>query len=170
MKLHYYLVLLFTLLMQAQEKETFSWDAATVNGKLNLTLPKREFDAVYKKADSIVAPRPAETCGTEEELQAKFLHYKGVKFELDNGMLNFRSIDFRKKKGMYMLYKGTKFNENYTLDAFTSQFPIAAAALVNKSDTHVATLKPDEAESSFEWKFYFSKGKLQIIECRFPCD
>jgi hypothetical protein len=171
MKLHYYLILLFTLSLQAQEKETFSWDAANINGKLTLTISKRDFDAIYKKADSIVAPRPGETCGTEEELQAKFLHYKGVKFEMDNGVLNFRSIDFSKKKGMHLMYKGTKFNENFTLEDFKKQFPVAAAALVSdKFSTQMATLQPDETGSGLEWRFYFTKGKLTMIECWFPCD
>ncbi len=170
MKYIYLLLLAVTFTSFAQETETFSWDAATVNDKLQLTIRKSEFDAIYKKADSIAAPRPGETCGTEEELAAKFLHYKGVKFELDNGILNFRSIDFRKKKGMYLSYKGTKFNENYSLDTFKKQYPVAAETFVHKLDTHIATLKPEQEGSEFEWKFYFTKGKLDLIICAFRCD
>lgn len=148
----------------------FSWDAANVNDKLTLTINKRDFDAIYKKADSIVSPRPEETCGTDEELAAKFLYYKGVKFEMDNGVLNFRRIDFAKKKGMYVNYKGTKFNESYTLDNFIKLFLVASLSVQEKSGMKMIALKPEDTTSDFEWHFYFSKGRLNSIECWFPCD
>lgn len=166
-----FLLLFFSVSLFAQETETFSWDAATINDKLHLTIRKNEFDAIYKKADSIAAPQPRETCGTEEELAAKFLHYKGVTFELDNGILNFRKIDFSKKKAMSLLYKGTKFNENFTLEAYRKLFPQSAANLEEtEGGLQLAILKPDENTNDFEWRFYFGKGKLVKAECWFPCD
>ncbi len=171
MKYIYLLLFLATFSVQAQDNETLSWDAADINGKLKLTTTKREFDAIYKKADSIVSPNPKETCGTEEELAAKFLHYKGLKFEMDNGVLNFRRIDFTKKKGMIFNYKGTKFNENSTLQSFTKAFPILASQYeMNKDGNQMIVIKPEDIDGGFEWRFYFSKGRLALIECYFRCD
>lgn len=171
MKYIYLLLFLATFAANAQDNETISWDAADINGKLKLTTTKREFDAIYKKADSIVSPNPKETCGTEEELAAKFLHYKGVKFEMDNGVLNFRKIDFTKKKGMVFNYKGTKFTENFTMQNFAKAFPVLASQLeFSKGGNQMVMIKPEDADGGFEWRFYFSKGKLTVIECYFRCD
>lgn len=169
MKYIYLLLFLASFSAFAQDNETIVWDDADINGKLKLTTTKREFDAIYKKADSIVTPK--ETCGTEVELAAKHVYYKGVKFEMDNGVLNFRSIDFRKKKGMFLQYKGTKFNENFSLQNFTKIFPVISSQLeFSKDGNQTLIVNPDDADGSFEWRFYFSKGKLTVIECYFRCD
>jgi hypothetical protein len=173
MKYFYLLLLLVSFTSFSQSVETLSWDAASLNDKVKLTLRKTEFEAIYKKADSIVTPKPGETCGTEEELDAKFYFYKGVKFELDNGILNFRRIDFTARKGMYLSYKGTKFNENYTLATLRGQFPGAWSVTPEQQPgetLQMVKLKPELATEDFEWHFYFNKGKLQAIECWFPCD
>lgn len=171
MKYIYLLLFLASFTANAQDNETISWDAADINGKLKLTTTKREFDAIYKKADSIVSPNPKETCGTEEELAAKHLHYKGVKFEMDNGVLNFRKIDFTKKKGMVFNYKSTKFTESFTLQNFAKAFPVLSSQLeTSKDGNQLIVLKPEDADGNFEWRFYFKKNKLAVIECYFRCD
>jgi len=169
------LLLLISLPAFAQTIKTISWDEARISDKITLTLPKQEFDKRFKKADSITAPRVGETCGTEEEAKVQMVHYKGVRFELDNGIMNFRSIDFSKRRGLYFSTKDDWFDHTTTLKSFSKAYPEAAEYSedyeTEEGETMVMlTLLPDTVAEKNEWRFFFKDGKLHSIECYFPCD
>lgn len=168
------LTLLFTFSAHAQD-EAFSWETAKVSNKLPLTVAYGEFQKIYKKADSIVAPKPGQTCGTADEATVKMVYYKGARYEMDNGVMNFRELDFAPRKNMYFQQKDDWFDHTTTLKSFSKTYPDAALIMVTEYDendeaTEIISLMPPEAEADCEWKFYFRGGKLKRIECEFSCD
>lgn len=173
------LVLLFiSISLSAQEKETITWDEATINNKLTLTVSKQEFDRIYKKADSIVTPKYEDICGTDADSNFQYVYYKGVQFEMDNRILNFRKITFSKKSPVFFSLKTVKFDGNITLNAFKKFFSNVTSglnedqlkALETTTDAPPVVILPSETGEEYQWLFYFSKGKLSAIECNFPCD
>jgi len=174
MKNFYYILLLISLIMYAQDSESFSWKEARLNDKFELTLSKAEFDKRCKKADSITVADIGETCRFDDGDNVQTLHYKGAKYELYNDTLNFRSIDFTKRKGMYFSIENDWFDHTTTLKSFMKTYPVAAEYITDEitpeGDVHdLITLYP-EGEDSYEWRFYFNEGKLHSIECWLYCD
>jgi hypothetical protein len=165
---------LFAVTCHAQD-ETFSWETAKVSNKLPLTVAYGEFQKIYKKADSIAAPLPGQTCGTADEEKVQMVYYKGARYEMDNGVMNFRELDLTLRKNMYMQQKDDWFDHTTTLKSFSKTYPDAALIMVTEYDdnedaTQVISLLPPEAEADCEWKFYFKNNKLQRIVCEFSCD
>jgi hypothetical protein len=172
MKYIAYILLLFSLPILAQDIEKLSWKEATISNKIALTIPKADFDKKYK-TDSITSPDLNETCGTDTE--AKIIHHKGVSYELSNGMLNFRKIDFRKRRNMWLAFENDWFDHTTTIKSFSKTYP-DAVALADEYENEdgdifeLITVLPKEDKSDFEWHFYFQEGKLQYIECFLYCD
>lgn len=169
-------ILLISLVSFSQENdELFSWETAKVNNKIPLTLTFKEFENVYKrKADSIAAPLPDQICGTEDEQKVKMVYHKGIRYEMDNGVLNFREIDFSAKKNMYFQQKDDWFDHTTTLKSFSKTYPIAATQIEEEQDDEegpwsIVTLLPLEKDADCLWLFYFKKGKLRKIRCEFSC-
>jgi hypothetical protein len=174
MKYIFYLLLIFSLPIFGQGIETISWDEAKINDKITMTISKVDFDKRFKKADSITAPKADEICGREEEATVKMVHYKGARYELDNGIMNFRSVDFTKNRNTYFSIEGDWFDRTTSLKSFTRTYPEAAAFIEDVDDgdgdiLEMITLLPDNAEN-YEWRFYFRDDRLRSIECWFPCD
>jgi hypothetical protein len=168
------LLLLLSLPLFSQDIETLSWDEAMINDKIKMTISKAEFDKRFKKADSITAPTQDEICGYEDGTNVKIVHYKGAKFEMDNGIMNFRSVDFTKNRNTYFSIKNDWFDRTTTLKSFTKTYPGAAAYIEDVEGDEgelleMITLLPDTAED-YEWRFYFKDEKLKSIECAFSCD
>lgn len=170
-------ILLVSLVSFSQENdELFSWETARINNKFPLTLTLNEFENVYKrKADSIVAPLPDQICGTEDEKKVKMVYHKGIRYEMDNGVLNFREIDFSVKKNMFFQQKDDWFDQTTTLKSFAKTYPIAASQIEEEEDDEdgpwsIITLLPLEKDADCLWMFYFKKGKLRKILCEFSCD
>jgi len=176
MKFLKFLSALFILTLTCYgQDETFSWETAKVSNKLPLTVPYGEFQKIYKKADSIAAPLPGQTCGTADEANVKMLYYKGARYEMDNGIMNFRELDFAPRKNMYFQQKDDWFDHTTTLKSFSKTYPDAALIMVTEYDENevewqIISLLPPEAEADCEWKFYFKANKLQRIVCEFSCD
>jgi len=175
MKLLTYILLLFALPALAQEVKTISWNEAKINDRIALTITKAEFDKRYKKADSVAAPRINEPCATEDEANVKMLFYKGIKFEMDNGILNFRSVNFARRKGMYFSIDGDWFDHTTTLKSFKKTYTEAANYIEDFENEdgetmEMITLLPEKTEDRYEWRFFFDDGKLHSIECVFTCD
>ncbi|WP_294824349.1 hypothetical protein [uncultured Flavobacterium sp.] len=174
MKAFTLLFLIFSLQLFSQDIETLSWDEARISDKVPMTISKTDFDKRFKKADSITAPRQDEICGREEEAAIKMVHYKGAKYELDNGIMNFRSVDFTKNRNTYFSIKDDWFDRTTTLKSFSKTYPGAAEYIEDVEGEQdelleVVTLLPDTAED-YEWRFYFKDDRLKLIECAFPCD
>ncbi|MFP9117573.1 hypothetical protein ACLI08_07285 [Flavobacterium sp. RNTU_13] len=157
--------------------ELFSWETAKVNNKLPLTLTYKEFEGVYKKkADSITAPLPEQICGAEAEKSAKMVYYRGARYEMDNGVMNFRELDFSPRKNMFFQQKDDWFDHTTSLKGFSKTYPIAVSAAEEEQDDDdtepwkVVTLLPQEKELGCLWVFYFKKGKLKKIKCEFSCN
>lgn len=168
-----YLLLLVPAALFSQTSETISWDDATINDKLTLTISKRDFEKVYKKADSIVTPDYENICGTDESSNFTYYHYKGLQYELDNGIMNFRQITFDKKTGLYFTYKGQRFDSTTRLSDLKSLFPNTVKEKEmeqGKSETYKYLLFDsfDKLDDN-EWRFIFKNGYLKTIECYFPC-
>ena len=158
----------------AQNGEALSWSEARVSDKIALTISRAEFEKKYKP-DSITAPEINETCGRADEADARTLHYKGVSYELNQGTLNFRKIDFRKRRNMWLAFENDWFDHTTTLKAFAKTYPDAAAFVEeyeNESNEifEMVTLLAAGDKNDFEWQFYFKEGKLQYIECFLYCD
>jgi len=172
MKFFTYLLFLLSLPAFAQT-ETISWDDATISNKLTLTIAKREFDKIYKKADSIIKPDYSKVCGADADSSFEYVYYKGLMFEMDNGIMNFREINLSPapKAPLFFVHKGITFNGNTKLADVQKLFPNAAAAIQDSEDKtyKILKLEPAEAGDDSEWFFYFKNGKLAIIECKFSC-
>lgn len=170
MRIIFYLFLLISF--PAISQETLSWKEATVSDKTALTISKADFDKKYK-TDSITSPDLNETCGTDPK--AKIIHHKGVAYELSNGMLNFRRIDFRARRNMWLAFENDWFDHTTSLKNFAKIYPDSftlADEYVNENGEtfELLTLMPEADKNDFEWHFYFQKGKLQYIECFLYCD
>jgi len=172
MKFIIYFLLLATLPALAQT-ETISWDDASISNKLTLTIAKRDFDKIYKKADSIVKPDYSKVCGADADSNFEYVYYKGLKFEMDNGIMNFRHITLSNspKAPLYFVHKGITFTGTTKLTDVQKLFPNAAAAIHDSDDKLYKELKLDPAETGdeSEWIFYFKNGYLTAIECKFSC-
>ena len=165
-------ILFFAVQVFAQDNETISWKDAKINNRIALTLSKSEFEEAYKKADSIVDALPGETCSKDKNVM--MLHYKGLKYELNNDLLNFRSIDFTRRRNMYISFKDEWFDNTTTLKSFAKTYPDAAAYIEDYENEQgeafeIVTLYPTDIADLYEWRFFFKKGKLQLIECKFTC-
>ncbi|KGO93018.1 hypothetical protein [Flavobacterium subsaxonicum] len=171
MKLLLYFLFFTSLTALAQNNQAINWDDATVNNKLTLTIAKRDFEAIYKKDYTLTNPTEFETCGTPDEANVKMLHYKDVTFEVDNNMLNFRSIVFDRKFTSSFTHKGIRFDQNTTWEAFLKTFPDSektkeTEALADGTYT-IVTVPETPAEG--EWEFRFKAGKLAAVHYMFSC-
>lgn len=172
MRILLYILIFFPLSLLAQDIESLSWKEATVSNRIPLTIPKAEFDRKYK-TDSISVPEPEETCGRDAD--AKIINHKGVKYELNDGVLSFRKIDFRKRRNMWLAFENDWFDHTTTLKSFQKTYPNAAAMADEYEDEdgnvyELISLLPTKDKNDFEWHFYFANGKLQFIECFLYCD
>jgi hypothetical protein len=170
-------ILLISLTSFSQENdELITWENSRINNKVPLTVSLKEFENVYKrKPDSIATPLPDQICGTEDELKVKMVYYKGVRYEMDNGVLNFREIDFSARKNMFFQHKEDWFDTTTTLKSIAKVYPIAASQVEEEEDDtdgpwSIITVLPGEKDGDLLWLFYFKKGKLRKIKCEFSCD
>lgn len=166
-----YLLLLVPVTLFAQTSEFITWDDATINDKLPLTINKRDFEKVYKKADSIATPDYENICGTDESSNFQYYYYKNLQYELDNGIMNFRQITFSKKAGLYFTYKGQRFDASTRLSNLKTLFPNTVKETEggkNESYKYILLDSSDQLDDS-EWRFTFKNGYLESIECFFPC-
>jgi len=172
MKFFTYFLFLISITAFAQT-ETITWDDATISNKLTLTIAKRDFDKIYKKADSIIKPDYTKVCGADADSSFEYVYYKGLMFEMDNGIMNFRQISLSAplKAPLFFVHKGVTFNGNTKLADVQKLFPNATAAMTDSDDKmyKIVQLDPAEAGDDSEWLFYFKNGKLAIIECKFSC-
>ncbi|PZR21213.1 MAG: hypothetical protein DI539_08540 [Flavobacterium psychrophilum] len=168
MKLIYFFITLIALSANAQT-ETLNWDDARINGKMELTISKRDFEAIYKKADKIVTPDYTEICGSDEDSKFQYYYHKNLQFELDNGIMNFMKMTFSKKDTFFFSYKDRKFDGNTTLNDLKTLFPEA-----------VINTEKDSAEATFLlgsgtplddnlWRFTLKNGILISIEYFSQC-
>jgi hypothetical protein len=163
--------LFISVVSYAQDIKTITWEESSINGKLPLTLLRREFEAIYKKADSIVTPDYLTECGSYEDDTYQYFFYKGLKYELDNGVLNFRQLIFYPKSGLFFKYKDFRFDEKTTLKDFEKQYPKGETydADLGKFKKLKVIVLPVIEDNNEEWRFYFNKGLLVAVECHLPC-
>jgi hypothetical protein len=166
-----YLLLLVPVTLFAQTSESIIWDDATINDKLPLTINKRDFEKVYKKADSIVTPEYENICGADESSNFQYYYYKNLQYELDNGIMNFRKITFSKKAGLYFVYKGQRLDASTRLNDLKTLFPNAVKETEGGKNEALKYLLLDSSDQldDSEWRFTFKNGYLESIECFFPC-
>ena len=172
MKFFTYILFLLSLPALAQI-ETISWDDASISNKLTLTVAKRDFDKIYKKADSIIKPDYTKVCGADADSNFEYVYYKGLMFEMDNGIMNFRYIMLSNspKAPLYFVHKGITFNGITKLADVQKLFPVAGATVEDSDDKVYKVIKLNSAEAGddSEWFFYFKNGQLAMIECQFMC-
>ena len=158
----------------AQQKEIIDWDKASVNNKLTLTISKRDFEKIYKKADSIVKPDYSKICGTDADSNFRYLYYKGAMFEEDNGIMNFRHMVFTRKNGMFFMHNRLRFDAGTSSKDISELFPesfktLERAQFGPMKDLLVTTIASENADGA-RWFLYFSKGMLVAIEAHFECE
>jgi len=167
MKLIIFLFTLITFSANAQQSNTLNWDDARINGKMELTILKREFETVYKKADKIVTPDYTEICGSDEDSNFQYYHYKNLQYELDNGVMNFMKITFSDKSAFFFTYKDKKFDSTTTLNDLRILFPEAGI----EKDSHDESFLLDSGSPLDDnlWRFTLKSGKLISIEYFSQC-
>ena len=155
-------------------QEALPWNEGRVSEKIPLTLSRADFDKKYK-TDSITEPDISHLCGVADEENARDLHYKGVTYLLNKGMLDFRKIDFRKRRNMWLAFENYWFDHTTTFKSFLKTYPDAAALSEEYIDDdgelfEMVILLPSGDKKDFQWHFYFANEKLQFIECFLYCD
>lgn len=165
-------ILLFFLLIlpaNAQQNEGITWEEASINDKIKLSVSLTDFEKRYKKADSITNGY-IYNCTEKTETETKFYHYKGVTFELKNSMLHFRSIDFSVRKAMYFAIEGDWFDHTTSLKSFHRSFPEQAHFVedvydeVTDEEYQQVIIFPRNLTEDYEWEFNFKNGKLHSIK------
>lgn len=174
MRIFICLFLLFAMPLLAQDNEGISWNESSINDKIKLTISHEEFIQRYKKADSIVDAVASDLCPGKDAAAIKMLYYRGVKFELENGMLNFRSIDFSKRKAMYFAIDGDWFDHTVSLKMIAKSFPEASQFIEDHETDEGEQFKrlivfPRDLSQSYEWIFDFKNGRLRSIEYHDGC-
>jgi hypothetical protein len=175
MKLLIYISLFCCLGAYSQDIETISWKTTTMNDRIALTIPLKEFQKMGREADSIADATPEDLCGLKGMDDAKILYYKGVKYILKNDTLTFRSVDFSKRRYMYLATEDDWFDHTTTFKTFAKTYPGAAAYPDYAEDEDgteydLYSMLPAEAEDESEWRFYFQNGKLHHLEYWSPCE
>ena len=169
MKSIFFLLALIGFSANAQQKEVINWDEARINGKLELTISKRDFEAVYKKADKIVTPDYTEICGTDADSNFQYYYYKDLQYELDNGIMNFMQINFMKKSTFFFTYKDKRFDGNTRLEDLKTLFPEAVMSAVKDNDGTGFLLGTGSDIDDNLWRFTFKNGLLVSIEYFAQC-
>lgn len=169
MKSLYFLLTLITFSANAQQSEAIDWNEARVNGKLELTISKRDFEAIYKKADSIITPKYEDICGTDEDSRFQYYFYKGLQYELDNGIMNFRQLKLIKKSTLFFTYKGQKLDASTKIEDVAKLFPDGVKNADKTSKEVYIRLDSADVMDDSDWRFTFKNGYLTMIECFFPC-
>ena len=175
MKLFIYFALLCGLSAYCQDIETLSWKTTTMNDRIALTVPLKEFQKMGREADSITDATSDDLCGLKNMQDAKLYYFKGVKYILHNDTLTFRSVDFSPRRRMYLATEKDWFDHTTTFKNFAKTYPGSAAYpdyLEDEEggDFDMYTMLPEEAIDKSEWRFYFREGKLHHIEYWSPCE
>jgi len=128
---------------------------------------------VYKKADSIVTPDYMKECGAYEEETFQYYYHKGLKYEMDNGVLNFRYVIFKPASPLYFTYKDMRFDGKTKAKDFDKIFPEAENWESNEFE-NMTRLKAKKVDSNIpdddsSWIFYFKNGLLVAIQWFYPC-
>ena len=168
MKKIYYLFLLMSSLLAAQDIETLSWKEARLNSRIELDLSQKDFERRYKKADSTAVADIGETCIDQDDETVMILYFKAAKFELHGGRLKFKSVDFTKKRSTYLEFEDDWFDHTTTLKSFKRTYPVASEFILDDETddgqlAEMITLLPTEPAEEFEWRFYFVNGRLHSI-------
>lgn len=166
--------ILFSLPGIAQDNEGISWGEVRINDKIQLKISQSEFERRYKKADSIVDAVSSDVCPGKDVANIKMYYYRGIKFELENGMLTFRSIDFTKRKAMYFAIDGDWFDHTTSLRSMSKSFPEASKYVEDMEDEEGEEFQrivifPRNMADDYDWNFDFKNGKLQSIEYTGSC-
>jgi hypothetical protein len=177
MKIFTYLTLLFCVYGYSQDMETIAWNTTTMNDRIPLKVSYREFQKTGRKPDSLATATPEDLCGLKNMDDAQVLYFKGVKYIYKNDTLIFRSVDFSKRRFMYLATQDDWFDHTTTFKAFAKAYPGSAAYPEYVEDEYdegdeyeMYTMLPEEAKDDSEWRFYFLKGKLHHIEYWTPCE
>lgn len=172
MKLLTVFVLLFTLCATAQKNEYMSWEDLSINQKIPLTISKKDFDKKYSGNYEVTDPLPGESCSTGNTVTVA--DYKGARYEIVNDTLQFRSIDFSRRRNMYIQFKNDWFDHSTTFKYFKKAYPIAAGMAEEYIDENgetgqIITFFPEDENALYEWRLYFKDGKLETFECFLYC-
>ena len=169
MKLIYFFMGTLAFSANAQQTEAINWDEVRINGNLELTISKRDFEKIYKKADSIITPDYSQICGTDADSNFQYYYYKGLVYELDNGIMNFRKLTLSKKSTISFTYKGQKLDGTTRLEDLKALFPEAVKETGNTKGETSLLLDSADAMDDSNWRLTFKNGYLTEIECFFPC-
>jgi hypothetical protein len=166
------LLLFVSSFVFAQSKETISREEARINDKIKLSISYAEFIDRYKAPDSTATPAPDETCSKSKEV--KLIYYKGVTFEWENEMLTFKSINFSKRRSMYLSIPDDWFDHTTTLKNFMKGYPEESEFIEDYETADGEELKriilmPTDLAENYEWWFLFKNGKLKSIDCHYIC-
>lgn len=166
-KLLFFFIVLFTLPIYSQKNEGINWSEASISEKIKLSISIAEFEDRYKKADSIIDVI-IDTCPDLKTVAGQYYYYKGVCFEKDNDMLNFRSVDFSVRKRMYFAIDDDWFDHTTTLKSFERSFPEQSQYVEDYYDEYDnefqrVVIFPRDLSEQYEWNFYFKDNKLHSI-------
>ena len=175
MKFFTYLILLCSMGTYCQDIETISWAGTTINDRIALTTSYKDFQKMGRRPDSLAVATPEDICGKKNMEGAQILYFKGVKYLFKDDTLMFRSVDFSKRKYMYLATQNDWFDHTTTFKAFAKAYPGSAAfpdyeENEDGQEYDMYTMLPEEAKDDSEWRFYFLNGKLHHVDYWTPCE
>ncbi|KAF2516883.1 hypothetical protein E0W68_11755 [Flavobacterium salilacus subsp. salilacus] len=170
----YILLLMFTCLGVSAQNEYMSWEDLSINKKIPLTISKKDFDKKYEGKYEVIPTEPQETCSADKS-NVVIIDYKGVHFEVVGDTLQFRSIDFSQRRNMYIQFRDDDwFDHTTTLKYFKKAYPIIGDMSEEYIDENgevaeILTFFPEDKNAPYEWRLYFTNGKLEFMECFLYC-
>ena len=173
MRLYYFLLMLICFTASAQN-EYMSWDDLSINQKIPLTISKKDFDKKYQGKYEILPAEPGETCKSNKN-GVEIIDYKGAHFEVVGDSLQFRNIDFSLRRNMYIQFgKDDWFDHTTTIKYFKKAYPITGGMSEeyideNGETAEMLTFFAEDKDAPYEWRLYFTNGKLESMECFMYC-
>ncbi|MCC9168845.1 hypothetical protein [Pontibacter harenae] len=155
--------------------EHLDWQSLRINGKFPLATTVNNIDGLLGKPDSVNTIDWAETCSSNFRSEdSKLAYYGGYRFEQFEDSLDFRSVDFRKNKELFLQSKDFKLNSSTTLDEVRKRFPNTATNIDKMNvyevgEVEAIALPPSKALYEGHWLLMFQNGKLIRIDDWFPC-
>jgi hypothetical protein len=146
------------------------WGSVKLNGSIPMASSFKRLVTMWGKPDSIVTPDYENISTSYFDGDFKYCYYKDIQFEKKGDSTAFRSIDFRKSKGAYLLNGKMKLSNATTIDDFKKLFP----KTIENNELHGTDMDKDQwirvaTSSNYSddaWIFLFDRnnGKLLSVD------
>lgn len=169
-----FLWLLLACIGASAQDEYMSWEDLSVNQRIPFTISRKDFDKKYSGKYEIVPASPGESCQADKS-SVEIIDYRGAHYEVMGDTLQFRNIDFSRRRNMYIQFgKDDWFDHTTTFKYFEKAYPLTGEMAEEYIDdtgqpSEVLTFYPEDKDAPYEWRLYFKNGKLIYMECFLYC-